>query len=168
MVAVCLAWGASATVVLPKILGSNMVMQQNSEVKLWGKSEADKGVTVVVSWAKGKIKTKADDKGNWSVRVATPAGSYDKHTITISDGEPLTLENIMFGDVWVCVGQSNMEMPVKGYMHQPVENSMQFIRRAGAMRDKIRMFTVQKARSYDKDLDDCVGEWREAAPESVA
>ena len=96
MVAVCLAWGASATVVLPKILGSNMVLQQSSEVKLWGKCDADKSVTVVVSWAKGKIKTKADDKGNWSVRVATPAGSYDKHTITISDGEPLVLENVMF------------------------------------------------------------------------
>ena len=168
MVAVCLAWGASATIVLPKILGSNMVLQQNCDANLWGKAEPNKKVAIEVSWRKGKITTKSDAEGNWKVVVATPAGSYQKHTITISDGEKLELENVMIGDVWVCVGQSNMEMPVKGYMHQPVENSMQFIRRASAMKNKIRMFTVQKARSYDKELNDCQGEWRVAAPESVA
>ena len=168
MVAVCLAWGASATIVLPKVLCSNMVLQQNCEANLWGKADANKKVTISVSWSKDKIRTTSDAEGNWAVKVATPAGSYDKHTITISDGEALTLENVMFGDVWVCVGQSNMEMPVQGYMHQPVENSMTFIRRASAMKDKIRMFTVQKQRSYDKNMDDCVGEWREAAPQSVA
>ena len=168
MVAVCLAWGASATIVLPKILGSNMVLQQNCDANLWGKAEPNKKVTIEVSWRKGKIATKSDADGNWAVTVSTPAGSYQKHTITISDGEKLVLENVMFGDVWVCAGQSNMEMPVRGYMYQPVENSMTFIRRASSMKDKIRMFTVQKARSYDKDLDDCKGEWREAAPQSVA
>ena len=167
-IALCVACGASAKVVLPKVLASNMVVQQNSEIEIWGKAQADKRVIVVVSWSKSKYKTQADDKGNWSVKVATPGGSYDKHTISISDGEELRLENVMIGDVWVCVGQSNMEMPVMGYMHQPVENSMQFIRRGGAMKDKIRMFTVQKQRSYDKDMDDCVGEWRESAPQSVA
>lgn len=167
-VALCVACGASAKVVLPKVLASNMVVQQNSEIEIWGKAEANKRVTVVVSWSKSKFKTQADDKGDWSVKVATPKGSYDKHTISISDGEELRLENVMIGDVWVCVGQSNMEMPVQGYMHQPVENSMTFIRRAREMKDKIRMFTVQKQRSYDKDMDDCMGEWRESAPQSVA
>ena len=114
MVAVCLAWGASATIVLPRVLCSNMVLQQNCEANLWGKADANKKVTISVSWSKDKIRTTSDAEGNWAVKVATPAGSYDKHTITISDGEALTLENVMFGDVWVCVGQSNMEMPVQG------------------------------------------------------
>lgn len=158
----------SAKITLPKVLGSNMVLQQQSEANLWGKAEADKKITVNVSWDKKKITTRSDKDGNWAIKVATPAASFDKQTITISDGEKLTLDNILIGDVWVCVGQSNMEMPVQGYMHQPVENSMTFIRRGSAMKDKIRMFTVKKARSYDKELDDCVGEWREAAPQSVA
>ena len=168
LAALALALGSSAKVVLPKVLGSNMVLQQQSEANLWGKADPDKKITVTVSWSDDKVRTRSDKDGNWAVKVATPTASYDKQTITISDGEKLTLDNILIGDVWVCVGQSNMEMPVKGYQHQPVENSMTFIRRGSAMKDKIRMFTVQKARSYDKDLDACVGEWREAAPQSVA
>lgn len=168
LVALSLALGASAKVVLPKVLGSNMVLQQQSEINLWGKADADKKVNVTVSWNKKKITTRSDKDGNWAVKVPTPAGSFEKHTITISDGEKITLDNILIGDVWVCVGQSNMEMPVQGYMHQPVENAMTYIRRGSAMKDKIRMFTVKKARSYDKDLDDCVGEWRESSPVSVA
>ena len=158
----------SAEITLPKILGSNMVLQQQSEANLWGKATADKKITVTTSWSKKKITTRSDKDGNWAVKVATPKGSFTPQSITISDGDKITLENIMIGDVWVCVGQSNMEMPVMGYMHQPIENSMTFIRRGSAMKDKIRMFTVKKARSYDKDLDDCVGEWREASPVSVA
>ena len=70
-VALCVACGASAKVVLPKVLASNMVVQQNSEIEIWGKAEADKRVTVVVSWSKSKFKTQADDKGDWSVKVAS-------------------------------------------------------------------------------------------------
>lgn len=166
--AACMFFTASAKVTLPNVLGSNMVLQQQSEINLWGKADPEKKITISVSWSKDKTRTHSDSDGNWAVKVATPTASFAPQTITISDGEKLTLENILIGDVWVCVGQSNMEMPVKGYQHQPVENSMTFIRRASSMKDKIRMFTVKKARSYDKDLDDCVGEWREAAPQSVA
>ena len=112
VVAVLLSWGASAAIVLPKVLGSNMVLQQNSDVNLWGKADANKKVTIIVSWQKGKIQTVADNDGKWAVKVATPAASWDKHTITISDGEAVTLEDILIGDVWVTSGQSNMEMPL--------------------------------------------------------
>ena len=99
--ALALAFGASAKVVLPKVLGSNMVLQQSADVNLWGKAEANKKVVVKASWAKGKVQTTADENGNWAVKVATPAGSFEKYTITISDGEPVVLENVMIGDVWI-------------------------------------------------------------------
>ena len=83
MVAVCLAWGASATIVLPKILGSNMVLQQNCDANLWGKAEPNNKVTVEVSWNRGKTTTKSDADGNWAVKVSTPAGSY-QHTLSQS------------------------------------------------------------------------------------
>ena len=169
VVAVLLSWGASAAIVLPKVLGSNMVLQQNSEVNLWGKADANKKVTIIVSWQKGKIQTVADGDGKWAVKVATPAASWDKHTITISDGEAVTLEDILIGDVWVTSGQSNMEMPVKGWNGQPVENANEYIYSAAKYADKIRLFTVQKARSYNADKEDCDGgEWQKASPASVA
>ena len=169
VVAVLLSWGASAAIVLPKVLGSNMVLQQNSEVNLWGKANANKKVTIIVSWQKGKIQTVADGDGKWAVKVATPAASWDKHTITISDGEAVTLEDILIGDVWVTSGQSNMEMPVKGWNGQPVENANEYIYSAAKYADKIRLFTVQKARSYNADKEDCDGgEWQKASPASVA
>ena len=167
--ATALAFGASAKVVLPKVLGSNMVLQQNTDVNLWGKADADAKVTVKVSWDKTKIKTKADENGNWAVKVATPAGSFDKYTISISDGEEIVLENVMIGDVWITSGQSNMEMPVKGWDRQPTENAKEFIFSATKYADQIRMFTVPRARSYNEDKEDCVGgEWLCPAPSSVA
>ena len=167
--ATALAFGASAKVVLPKVLGSNMVLQQNADVNLWGKADADAKVTVKVSWDKTKIKTKADENGNWAVKVATPAGSFDKYTISISDGEEIVLENVMIGDVWITSGQSNMEMPVRGWDRQPVENAKDYILSAAKYADQIRMFTVPRARSYNEDKEDCVGgEWFCAAPKSVA
>lgn len=167
--ATALAFGASAKVVLPKVLGSNMVLQQNADVNLWGKADADAKVTVKVSWDKAKIKTQADENGNWAVKVATPAGSFDKYTISISDGEEIVLENVMIGDVWITSGQSNMEMPVRGWDRQPVENAKDYILSAAKYADQIRMFTVPRARSYNEDKEDCVGgEWFCAAPKSVA
>ncbi len=169
LAAACLCWGASAEIVLPKVLGSNMVLQQQSEVNLWGKADADSKVTVEVSWSNDKIQTHSDAEGRWAVKVATPAASFDPQTITISDGESVTLENILIGDVWVCSGQSNMEMPVKGFGNQPVENSIDYIMRGGEEASRIRMFTVQRARSYDKDMEDCAGgQWECASPASVA
>ena len=167
--ATTLVFGASAKVVLPKVLGSNMVLQQNTDVNLWGKADANKKVVVKASWGKSKVQTKADENGNWAVKVATPAGSFDKYTISISDGEEIILENVMIGDVWITSGQSNMEMPVKGWDRQPVENAKEFIFSATKYADKIRMFTVPRARSYNEDKEDCEGgEWLCPAPESVA
>ena len=167
--AVALSFGASAKVVLTKVLGSNMVLQQNADVNLWGKADADAKITVKVSWDKAKIKTQADENGNWAVKVATPAGSFDKYTISISDGEELVLENVMVGDVWITSGQSNIEMPVRGWDRQPVENAKDYILSATKYADKIRMFTVKRARSYNVDKEDCEGgEWLCAAPNSVA
>lgn len=169
VVAVCLFWGASATIVLPKVLGSRMVLQQQSEVNLWGKAEPERKITVEMSWSDAKVLTRSDAEGRWAVKIPTPAASFDKHTITISDGESLTLDNILIGEVWVCSGQSNMEMPVKGFPNQPVENSLDYILAGAREADNIRMFTVPRARSFDEDREDCEGgEWLCASPQSVA
>ena len=169
LLAIGVCCSVSAKIVLPRVLGSNMVLQQNTEVELWGKAEAGKRVTVEVSWLKSKLRTEADPNGDWSVKVQTPKGSFEKYSITFSDGEEVRLENVMVGDVWVCAGQSNMEMKMSGFDSQPVENSLSYIMNAGQMADHIRMFEVMNHRSYMKPMWDCVGgDWLVASSETVS
>lgn len=166
--AVCFAISASAKVELPSILCDNMVLQQNANVNLWGKATPNSKITITVSWAPlRRVQTTADKDGNWVAKVDTPAATFEPQTVKISDGETLTLRNILIGDVWVCSGQSNMEMPVKGFGRQPVENSLQYILSAGKEANRIRMFSVKRARSFEEQ-EDCEGQWQVAAPESVA
>lgn len=105
---------AEAKVVLPSVFSDNMVFQQKTNVPVWGKSDAGKTITIKTSW-NGKTYTgKAGADGNFKVMLTTPAhgGPY---TVSISDGEVTTLNNVLIGDVWICSGQSNMEMPLEGW-----------------------------------------------------
>lgn len=61
-----------------------------------------------------KYTTQADAQGNWKTKVDTPVAG-GPYTITISDGKTVKLNNVMIGEVWVCSGQSNMEMQVEGW-----------------------------------------------------
>ena len=105
---------AEAKVVLPSVFSDNMVFQQKTNAAIWGKADAGKTITIKTSW-NGKTYTgKTDANGNFKVTLATPSygGPYN---VTISDGEAMTLNNVLIGDVWVCSGQSNMEMPLEGW-----------------------------------------------------
>lgn len=167
--AVCLCVGASAKVTLPAILCDNMVLQQNAMANLWGKATPNSKVTITTSWAPlARVQTTADKDGNWAAKVDTPSASFEPQTIKVrDDGETVTLQNVLIGDVWVCSGQSNMEMPVKGFDRQPVENSLDYILTASQQANRIRMFSVKRARSFE-ELTDCEGEWLVASPQSVA
>ena len=105
MIFACALYAVQAKVVLPKVLCSNMVLQQQSEVNLWGKAEPKSAIDVTVSWSDKTYRAVADKNGDWQVKVATPIASFEKQSITISDGEALVLENILIGDVWICAGQ---------------------------------------------------------------
>lgn len=164
-----LSWQLSAQIKLPKVIGSNMVLQQQTKVNLWGWAGKNKTIQVKASWLKQAVETKSDAEGNWAVKLQTPVGSFTAQSITISDGEPVKLENILIGDVWVCSGQSNMEMPVKGFRNQPVNSAFDYIISANKEASNIRMYTVVRERSYDKDLTDSkVGQWESASPKTVA
>lgn len=108
-----------AKVELPSVLSDNMVLQQNSDVKLWGRASGSKKIRIKTSWDKSEKTTIADEDGNWEVSVKTilAGGPY---AIQFDDGDKLTLSNVYLGEVWFCSGQSNMEMPVKGFISQPV------------------------------------------------
>jgi sialate O-acetylesterase len=102
----------NAAVSLPSFFTDNMVLQQKSAVPFWGESDG-KSITVTTSWDKKTYTTQVAN-GKWKVVLKTPnyGGPY---TITINDGTIKTLANILIGEVWLCSGQSNMEMPLEGW-----------------------------------------------------
>ncbi|MBQ3820773.1 MAG: sialate O-acetylesterase, partial [Bacteroidales bacterium] len=97
-----------------------MVFQQNTLAAVWGWTDSGKKVTIRPSWASGKTVAVPDADGKWSAKIQTPSAG-GPYTLTISDGEKLVLNNVLVGEVWFCSGQSNMEMPMKGFRSQPVE-----------------------------------------------
>ncbi len=153
-----------AEVKLPAIFCDNMVLQQQTEVAIWGKAAKNTTVSVTTSWNHKSYNTTASKDGDWKLKVATPkaGGPYE---LTLSDGKSLKLKNVLIGEVWICSGQSNMEMPVKGYRNQPVLGSSDAI--ALSSNPNIRLFTVKKATSLDP-LADFTGNWSLCEPENVA
>ena len=153
----------SAKVVLPKIFASGMVMQQQTDANLWGEAKADATVKIATSWNKKTVSVKAGNDGKWTAKIQTPAAG-GPYSITFSDGEKTVIDNILVGELWICSGQSNMEMPMKGFKNQPVENAVEDILHSGD--SKMRLFTVKRT-SLFQPATDVVGEWKEASPEAV-
>ncbi|MBN2279606.1 MAG: glycosyl hydrolase family 2 [Candidatus Marinimicrobia bacterium] len=147
---------------LPALFNDNMVLQQQADVPVWGSVSAGEIITVTASWGES-ADAKADAEGIWRVKIRTPmaGGPYD---VTITGQEKtIVFQNVMIGEVWVCSGQSNMEMPLKGWPpNDLIEHSDDEI----AMADyaNLRLFTVSKVIS-DKPLTDCKGNWSLCTPE---
>ncbi len=100
-----------ADIRLPAIFSDNMVLQQNKPIKIWGWAKPDEKIVVTLD---DKAKhTSADSDGNWSVVFESQKSDTKKHTLTVSGENQIVLKNILLGEVWVCSGQSNMEMAVK-------------------------------------------------------
>ena len=101
---------AKAEVSLPNILTSNMILQRNSPVPIWGRANA--GEEITVRFAGQTIKTTADPNGKWSVTLKPMKQKAEPDKMTIAGKNIVTLSNILVGDVWLCSGQSNMEYPL--------------------------------------------------------
>lgn len=143
----CFTSFTRATIVLPEVLGDNMVLQQNCLIKIWGASSLKKNVTVRTSWTNNVFSASCKPDGTFEISIFTPKGSFEKHNISISDGKALTLNNILVGEVWFCAGQSNMAMTFSGYWNQPIVNAKEETEKAKE-ENGIRMFNVEKTASY--------------------
>lgn len=102
----CTALQTDAKVKLPALISDGMVLQREQPVKIWG--TADAGESVSVTFMKKKYAATADNNGHWSVTLPSmkAGGPY---LMRIND---IKLNDILIGDVWLCSGQSNMELPV--------------------------------------------------------
>ena len=164
--ALLFAAGLDAKIILPPVMGDNMVLQQQTSAAIFGKADPGKRVTVRTSWNREKVSTVADSQtGKWLVYVQTPEAG-GPYTITISDGEEVVLHDVLIGEVWFASGQSNMEMPMKGFESQPVRHGTRYIVSARASRP-IRICNIER-RSSKTVQDSCAGSWNRHTPDVVA
>ena len=144
---------------VPSVIGSGMVLQRDQPVPIWGWADAGEEVTLVLRDADQTIEhvqTRADQDGNWRVELGPrPAGG--PYSLMINE---LDLTDLLYGEVWLCSGQSNMEWPVMGADAAEMEI-------AAATYPKIRLFHVPKVPA-GSPMPDVSAHWQSASPETIA
>ena len=153
-----------AEVSLPAVISDSMVLQQKSEVALWGWAKKGGSVKVVTSWNNRLYTVVAGLDGGWRVMVGTP-GAGGPYTVSFDDGKKVVVRGVLIGEVWVCSGQSNMEMPVKGFGNQPVLHSTALL--MDSRNPQIRLFRLERAMTRKPESNCKATSWQEAGPMSV-
>jgi len=149
---------------LAPLFQNNMVLQQQTNCTIWGKGIPQTTVSIRTSWGK-QVSTLVQQDSSWSTKVPTPKAG-GPFQISLRHGTSLVvIRNILVGEVWLCSGQSNMEMPLEGWPpSDTIANSTNEIDQA--LYPSIRMFTVMH--SFEPaPVDYCVGNWSECSPVDV-
>lgn len=146
----------------PAFLSENMVLQRNDTVAIWGKDSPKTKIFVRGSWGK-ESEGVADKNGRWKVNIITPEAG-GPYTVTIKGSSTKTINNVLIGEVWLCSGQSNMQMPVKGYINMPIFGSLEAL--VKSKNPDIRLFQVEKNASIEP-LDDVEGKWVSSSASSL-
>ncbi|WP_232369783.1 MULTISPECIES: sialate O-acetylesterase [Prevotella] len=159
---------STAKVRLSHLISDHMILQQQTDVCLWGWAQPGQTVKVTTRFF-GKPVTqlaKADTKGQWLVSVKTPKAGYKPYTITFDDGQSITtVSNVLVGEVWVCAGQSNMEMPMKGFVNCPIEGYNQEV--VEARRHKAIHYVKIPGRMSMTPQADADCQWSEINPQTI-
>ncbi len=147
---------------LPSFFSDNMMLQQNENVNIWGQDSPNAEIIITGSWGIKK-QTRAGNDGKWEISIPTTfaGGPY---SITVEGTEIIQIDNVLFGEIWLCSGQSNMEMPLKGLTNQPISESNEHILQS--RNQKIRYFEVEKNTSLTP-LRDVKGKWKIAEPNTA-
>lgn len=153
----------NAQIKLPAIVSSNMVLQRNTTITLWGWASPSEKISIKTSWIKKEINLTANADGTWQVEVATTNSKEQQSIALKSKNSNVLLENILFGEVWLCSGQSNMQMR----LNEPVLGGATAI--MYAKNPNLRLFNVNRiaSKAPQNDLDKNEG-WKTTSPETVA
>ncbi len=157
---------AMAEVKVPKVFSDHAVLQREAPIHVWG--WADPGEQVAVSFHDAKQSATADKLGKWSVYLA-PERAGGPYTLTIQATNTVTISDILVGDVWFASGQSNMEMPLKGFPGSAVlKNGAEEI--ANSNQPQMRLLRVHQRPSDHPlpDLQDADEIWTTCTPETAA
>ena len=153
-----LAMASYAELKLPAVFSDGMVLQRDQKVPVWG--WANPGEEVTVAFAGQEQVAKADKDGRFMVRLKKMDASKEPRSLNVAAGsEVLEVKDVLVGEVWLCSGQSNMQMPVSGAMDFDKE-------KAAADHPLLRMFLTGQNISL-KTLPDCTGAWKVCTPDNV-
>ncbi|MCM4155767.1 sialate O-acetylesterase [Gramella sp. AN32] len=147
---------------LPQFFSDNMVLQQNDTVPIWGLDKPGQKIQITTSW-EYKVATKTNEKGEWRVMLPTKeaGGPYN---IYIQGSNLDTIHNILLGEVWLAAGQSNMNIPLKGYRNTPIDGALDAL--SNADHHEIRFFRVNRNPTL-RPASDMSGEWKISSPENA-
>jgi len=162
------AGDTTAKIVLPEIVGDNMVLQQQTDARIWGTAEAGATVSAKASWLAQAVETRSDKNGQWQLLLKTPAAEKREHQIVLSENgrQQLTLSRVLIGEVWFASGQSNMEMPLEGFWNCPVNGNNEAIATA-AEHPWVRVAPI-KQNGQTKPVETCPGKWQVPSPATAA
>lgn len=142
-----------ADIRLPALVSSNMVLQQNDSVRIWGWAAPAEKIFITPSWSNQTDSTVTSADARWEIIIKTPKAG-GPYTIDLKGQNTIRLENVMVGEVWVCSGQSNMEWSYRNGLPQIQEEL------PTARNRNLRFFQVPKTTSkYPQD--DCDAQWVE-------
>jgi sialate O-acetylesterase len=163
----CMMQRGFAELRLPRMIGDHSVLQRQVPIHIWGWSSADEHITV--TFHAQSRSADANAYGEWSVWLE-PEQAGGPYTLTVSgtapDSHRISVADVLIGDVWVASGQSNMEMPLRGFPGSAVvKNAAQEI--AGAQQPQIRLLRIDHTFS-DIPVDDIADSWTLCTPETAA
>ena len=149
-----------AEVVLPPIFSSNMVLQREIEVPIWGTASPDEKITV--TFMTQEKSTKADSQGKWMVKLDSLTVDFLEHDLEVEGSlNTIRLSNIMIGDVWICGGQSNMQMSIDRPLHDHYDPSV--------VVSDFTNIRVKMTHNYQPEKQsDMLMDWYEPSPETIA
>lgn len=148
-----------AQVSLSSIFSDGMVLQQNSEVEIWGWAEPLHEVLVKPSWSNEIVKTFVNNSADWRVKLKTPSAG-GPHTIAIIENDTIILNDVLIGEVWLCSGQSNMEMSAAMGIDNGTKAEFE------ANYSNIRFFQVESRAANHPQLE-VAGLWEKCTPATM-
>ena len=151
---VLLAGSAQAAVRMSNVFSDHMVLQREQPVTVWGTAASSEVVTVRLA---GQTATATSDQsGKWQIHLKPlPAGG--PHELIVSGQNTLTFKNVLIGDIWICAGQSNMELTL-GAVDMPATRS--------ATNPKLRLLTIKSGQS-NIPVNDVLNGWMECQPQTA-
>ena len=150
---------------LASLFQDQMVAQQDTLINVWGWSTANTKINLKTSWGE-QAGVLSDSTGSWHLKLRTPKVDHQLHKMIVKSGrDSLIVKDILMGEVWLASGQSNMEMPVKGFKSEGlVDRAEEEI--PNAKFPEIRMFTVGRKIAFASEKK-VSGKWKACSPETV-
>lgn len=154
-----LIYSLNAQIQLPKLISDGAILQRNTALKVWG--WASPGEQIQLTFLDKTYQCTTDKEGNWQI-ILPPQKAGGPHELILEGSNKISLKNILFGDVWLCSGQSNMELT----MHRARDKYPDEI--SNCNYPQIRQFLVPDRYDFKKEHTDLEsGSWVEAKPAHI-